>query len=162
MSEIHERISHLSSEKRALLEAMLARERKTREVKTISRRRNSQAPLSYAQQRMWFLDQMDPGNSAYNVPAAMRLSGKLDLQALLRSLEEIVRRHESLRTIFSIVDGQAVQIIREPEARTLSLIALSNLDDGRPEHEALRLAKQDAARPFELTSVPIMLKRMIW
>ena len=116
MSQIHERIAHLSSEKRALLEAMLAKERKTLAQTTITRRRNSQAPLSYAQQRIWFLDQMDPGNSVYNVPAALRLSGRLDVQALVRSLEEIVRRHESLRTIFSIVDGQAVQIITEPNS----------------------------------------------
>lgn len=161
MSDILERIANLSSEKRALFEAMLAKENKTRELTTIPQRNTSHAPLSYAQQRIWFLDQMDPGNSAYNVPAAIRLAGQLDLPALLRSLEEIVRRHESLRTVFSGIDGQVVQIVQEPESWTLSLIDLSELALGELEAEALKLAKQDAALPFDLTHGPMLRTRLI-
>jgi fengycin family lipopeptide synthetase B len=161
MSDILERIAHLSSEKRALLEAMLAKESKTRDLTTIPRRNNSHAPLSYAQQRIWFLDQMDPGNSAYNVPSAMRLSGQLDLPALLKSLEEIVRRHESLRTVFSVLDGQAVQIVQAPEGWTWSLIDLSELEPGEREAEALKLAKQDPACPFDLAHGPLLRTRLI-
>lgn len=161
MSDILERIAHLSSEKRALLEAMLAKESKPRELTTIQRRNNSHAPLSYAQQRIWFLDQMDPGNSAYNVPAAMRLSGELDVQALRMSLEEIVRRHESLRTVFSVSEGQAVQTVKAPESWTLNSIDLSELESNQREAEALRLAKQDTARPFDLSRGPLLRTSLV-
>ena len=161
MSDILERIAHLSSEKRALLEAMLARESKPREVTTIQPRNNSHAPLSYAQQRIWFLDQMDPGNSAYNVPAGMRLSGELDHAALLRSLEQIVARHESLRTVFAVIDGKAVQVVQEPKSWTLNLTDLSQLDPNEREAEALKLAKEDAALPFDLANGPMLRTRLI-
>jgi len=161
MSDIHERIANLSSDKRALLEAMLAKERKTRDVATIPRLGKSRAPLSYAQQRIWFLDQMDPGNSAYNVPAALRLSGELDAASLIRSLDEIVRRHESLRTVFSIVDGQAMQIVGAANGCTLNFIDLSELDAIAREHEALRLAKQITAGPFDLSLGPLFRASLI-
>ncbi|HKG81484.1 MAG TPA: condensation domain-containing protein, partial [Pyrinomonadaceae bacterium] len=161
MSDILERIANLSSDKRALLEAMLAKERKTLELVTIPRRSNSSAPLSYAQQRIWFLDQMDPGNSAYNVPSALRLSGELNVPALIKSLGEIVRRHESLRTIFSIIDGQAMQTVGTSEGWTLNVIDLSELNADAREDEALKLAKQDAAFPFDLTRGPLLRTRLI-
>ena len=161
MSDILERIAQLSSDKRALLEAMLAKEPKTREVETIPRRGDSQAPLSYAQQRIWFLDQMDPGDRAYNVPAAIRLSGKLDVAALQRSLEEIAKRHESLRTVFSLIDGKAVQIVAEPEGRALSLIDLSELDHDEREAQLLELGREEAAAPFDLTRGPLFRTRLV-
>ncbi len=68
-------------------------------------------PLSFAQQRLWFIDQLEPGNSAYNFPAAVRLKGPLNVAALEQSINEIVKRHESLRTTFTIVDGRPAQII---------------------------------------------------
>ena len=140
---------------------MLAKERKTRDVATIPRLGKSRAPLSYAQQRIWFLDQMDPGNSAYNVPAALRLSGELDAASLIRSLDEIVRRHESLRTVFSIVDGQAMQIVGAANGCTLNFIDLSELDAIAREHEALRLAKQITAGPFDLSLGPLFRASLI-
>src|SRR5262249_45101737 len=76
--------------------------------------RDGVLPLSFAQQRLWFLDQLQPGSAFYNIPAALRLTGKLDVDALRRSLSEIVRRHESLRTTFEIVDGEPVQVIAPP------------------------------------------------
>ena len=67
-------------------------------------------PASFAQQRLWFLDELEPGSPTYNIAAALRLRGALDVAALKRSLNEIVRRHEALRTTFSVGDGQAVQV----------------------------------------------------
>ena len=73
--------------------------------------RDGPFPLSYAQQRFWFLDQLEPGGTAYNLPIAFRLTGALDVPALEKSLDEIVQRHEILRTIFPAMDGRPVQVI---------------------------------------------------
>jgi Condensation domain. len=73
--------------------------------------RTQPIPLSYAQQRLWFLDQLEPGNAFYNIPVAVRLSGELNDAALEQSLNEIVRRHENLRTTFITTNGQAEQTI---------------------------------------------------
>ena len=76
--------------------------------------REQHPPLSFAQQRLWFLDGLNPESAFYNVPTAIRLRGELNVSALERSLNELLRRHESLRTSFSILDGEAVQVI-DPE-----------------------------------------------
>ena len=93
--------------------------------------RDGDLPLSFAQQRLWFIDQLEPESSAYNVPGAWRLSGPLDLVALERSVNEIVRRHEVLRTNFVTVDGQPAQHIRPSMALSLDLIHLAELADER-------------------------------
>jgi acyl carrier protein len=73
--------------------------------------REGRLPLSFAQERLWFIDQLEPGNAIYNIPGVMRLEGRLDLEALERSVNEIVRRHESLRTRFEVEAGESVQVI---------------------------------------------------
>src|SRR5262249_21128412 len=83
--------------------------------------------LSYAQQRLWFLDQLEPGSAAYNMPAPVRLSGRLDEAALGRALAEVVRRHEALRTTFASEDGRPVQRIGPPPALALPVVDLSAL-----------------------------------
>src|SRR5215211_6011255 len=100
------RLKDLSPAKRALLLKAARKESVARqESYAIPRRaRHSPVPLSFAQQRLWFLDQLVPGNVAYNMPAAMRLDGALDVAALRRSLDTILRRHEALRTTFASVD----------------------------------------------------------
>ncbi len=77
--------------------------------------RDRHLPLSFAQQRLWLLDRLDPGSPLYNVPRALRLAGILNVDALERALTEIVRRHEALRTTFPIIDEQPVQLIGEPQ-----------------------------------------------
>jgi amino acid adenylation domain-containing protein len=108
-------------------------------------------PLSFAQQRLWFLDQLAPGSAAYNVSSAIRLEGRLDVSALARSLSEIVRRHESLRTAFAVVGGQPVQVVA-PDARLdLKVISLEELPAAAREAAARELAHDDALRPFDLS-----------
>jgi len=118
--------------------------------------RDIDLPLSFAQQRLWFLDQLKPGNSTYNIPAAMRLRGPLNVAALEQSLNEIVRRHEALRTTFASVEGQPIQIISPPEPFTLSIADLRQLPETEREPEARRLATEEARRPFDLAQGPLL------
>src|SRR6185503_17956257 len=92
-------------------------------------------PLSFAQQRLWFLDQLEPGSSFYNVPAAVRLSGRLNVEALERTLSEVVRRHEVLRTRFIAIDGEPVQVVDAPEPLKLEVVDLSTLEEEAREAE---------------------------
>ena len=112
--------------------------------------RNGHLPLSYSQERLWFLDQMEPGNPAYNMPAAIRLQGILNLSCLQRALDEILVRHEVLRTNFDVLEDQPVQIIRHARALPLTFIDLSNLPFEEQTAEAKRLTEAEAKRPFQL------------
>jgi amino acid adenylation domain-containing protein len=118
-------------------------------IVTVSR--DGRLPLSFAQQRLWFMDQLEPGNSAYNIPGAIRLSGELDITALERSLNEIVRRHESLRTTFAALDGQPAQIIAPHSPRTMPLLDLSELSETEREAQVGKLVAEVALRPFDLS-----------
>ncbi|HVR97666.1 MAG TPA: amino acid adenylation domain-containing protein, partial [Thermoanaerobaculia bacterium] len=119
--------------------------------------RDRPLPLSFAQQRLWFLDQLDPGSPAYNLPAAVRLSGWLSRPALAAALGEIVRRHESLRTTFGRVGpGEAVQRIAPAGPVVLPMVDLSGLPEPAREPEALRLANEEAQRPFDLERGPLL------
>ncbi|MFP5288596.1 MAG: condensation domain-containing protein, partial [Thermoanaerobaculia bacterium] len=111
-------------------------------------------PLSFAQSRLWLLDRLEPGTSAYNVPGAVRLSGFLDLAALAASLAEIVRHHEALRTVFRTERGRPVQVVRPPETR-LPLVDLGALPSAIREAEGERLTRLWAAAPFDLARGPL-------
>jgi len=123
--------------------------------------RGATAPLSFAQQRLWFLDQYESGSSFYNVPAAVRLRGTLDLPTLQRTLDEVLRRHESLRTTFALVDGAPVQVIAPPRAVPLRTIDLGHMSNEAREAEALRLAREEAAAPFDLVAGPLFRVRLV-
>src|SRR5262249_31715173 len=116
--------------------------------------REPDLPLSFAQQRLWFIDQLEPGRATYNVPGAVRLEGELDVEALRRSIEEIVRRHEVLRTRFVSVNGEPRQVIGETERWTLPVIDLGDLWEQEP--VAGRLAQAEARRPFDLSHGPLL------
>ncbi|HEU4508042.1 MAG TPA: amino acid adenylation domain-containing protein [Pyrinomonadaceae bacterium] len=107
-------------------------------------------PLSFAQQRLWFLDQLEPGSSFYHIPAAVRLRGELDFMALERSFREVIRRHESLRTRFGVVDGVPVQLIDQAPEFRLTVLEVSS------EAEAQRVAGEESQRPFDLSSGPML------
>ena len=118
--------------------------------------RSSRVPLSYAQQRLWFISQLEPDSAAYNCPAAIRLSGELDVSALQRSLEEITRRHEVLRTSFALEDGVPVQEIASGVEVGLRQVDLSGWDEEERRREAAREAEEEARRPFDLSRGPLL------
>ncbi len=113
-------------------------------------------PLSYAQERLWFLQRLQPDSSAYNLPFPLEVAGALDLPALAASLAELVRRHESLRTHFTLVDGAPRQVVDPPPAAALPLLDLTALPERRRDPEARRLARAEARRPFDLATGPLV------
>ena len=113
-------------------------------------------PLSFPQQRLWFLHQMEPWNAAYNMPLAFRLTGQLEVEALQWSLNEIVRRHEILRTTFDLLDQEPVQLIAATGELTLAVEDLSSLPLSVVEVEAEMLASKEAQRPFDLVRGPLI------
>ncbi|MET0399654.1 MAG: amino acid adenylation domain-containing protein [Longimicrobiaceae bacterium] len=108
------------------------------------------APLSFAQQRLWFIHKLDPASPAYNMPRALRLRGALDVGALRRSLTEVVRRHEVARTRLVEQDGEAVQVVLPPAPFRLPAVDLSGLAPERREAEGLRRIIEEGERPFDL------------
>ncbi len=118
--------------------------------------RNGELALSFAQQRLWFLDQLEHGLSAYNIPAAVRLKGPLNLAALEQSLNEIVRRHESLRTTFGNSGGWPSQQIAPALSIALPVVDLSKLPASEREIEVRRLVTAEAQRPFDLSTGPLL------
>jgi amino acid adenylation domain-containing protein len=127
----------------------------------VEREDGARLPLSYAQQRLWFVEQLEPGLSTYNVPVGVRLRGQLDVSALERTLSEIVRRHEVLRTSFVEERGQAVQVIEEPALMRLEVEDLSSLPDGEREDEVMRMLSVEGQHPFDLSRGPL-LRVCLW
>ncbi|HKH46811.1 MAG TPA: amino acid adenylation domain-containing protein, partial [Thermoanaerobaculia bacterium] len=117
-------------------------------------------PLSFAQLRLWFLAQLEPGSAAYNIPGFFSLRGTLDRPRLEAAFGEVVRRHEILRTSFIELDGVPVQRIAPPQPWSLPLVDLRRLPTDRREAEARRLAHQEAWRPFDLAR-PVLLRTLL-
>jgi len=118
-------------------------------------------PLSFAQQRLWFLDQLQPGSSAYAITARRRFHGPLDVSALTQALTDLVRRHESLRTTFPSKDGTPAQRIAVPDLVSLPVIRLDGVEPGERAAAAWRLIEEHAARPFDLASGPLFRPLLI-
>jgi amino acid adenylation domain-containing protein len=132
------------------------------EVSTIPRApRSSPLPLSFAQQRFWFLHQLDPNSPSYNVPASVALSGSLNVSAFTAALNEVVRRHEILRTIFTSVGDQPAQLVVPSLELTLPLTDLSHLPANLRRPRALQLATEEARQPFDLTRAPLLRARLL-
>ena len=117
--------------------------------------RDGDLPLSFAQQRLWFLDQLMPGSIAYNITGAVRLTSPLNIAALEQSITEVLRRHEVLRTTFRVVDGQPFQSIAPAKPFILPVTDLKDLPEAEREAEARRLATEEAHRPFDLAKGPL-------
>ena len=129
------------------------------EVPIIPVARTKHLPLSFAQQRFWFLNQLEPSNAAYNLTQTIRLAGPLNVITLEQSLNEILQRHEVLRTCFIIVDGKPAQVISPSLTLTLPVINLELLEE--PEAEVLRLATEEAQRPFDLAQGPLIRVQLL-
>ena len=156
---IREQLASLSPAKRSLIELKLLKKKAAMsEPKDVIPRRPEglSAPLSFYQQGLWVLSQLMPETALYHVPKAVRFTGKLDHDALQRSLDSILARHEALRTSFALVDGEPVQVVNEIKTLALPLIDLSHLDKDEREAEAQRLLGLEARRLFDLATGPMI------
>src|SRR5687768_5249909 len=118
--------------------------------------REQQIPLSHAQERLWVINHLNPDNAAYNISIAIRLQGSLKFEVLYRSFEEIIRRHEALRTAFSEISGQPFQSILPAVELQIPFIDLRVYPQAEREAEFQRLAAEDAQRPFDLSQAPLL------
>jgi amino acid adenylation domain-containing protein len=118
--------------------------------------RQGELPLSFSQQRLWFLDQLEPGTATYNLPSAFLVSGQVDVEALRRAIETLVARHESLRTTFHAGEEQPLQRIHAPSSWTLPVVELRSLAEPERQAEARRLSEQEAQRGFSLEHGPLL------
>ncbi|MFL6253445.1 MAG: condensation domain-containing protein [Pyrinomonadaceae bacterium] len=166
MSKLHQRLSNLSPAKLELLARRLEEKRRASASvpaappPSIPRRETGDGvappPLSFAQERLWFLDRLDPGATVYNITTAVRVRGPLDLAALTQSLDEIVRRHEILRTTFDVFDGQPAQVVASALRVELPLIDLSGMGEAERERAALGELERESQRPFDLRRGPLL------
>jgi len=154
--EVTRGIAGLSVAERAELELRLMRRRAEPATPGIARRAGTgPAPLSFAQQRLWFLEQLYPGTPLHNMSRLVRLSGALDVAVLQRTLDAIVARHEALRTSIVATDGIPMQIVSAPSSVSLETGDLRELAEPEREAEARRLVSEEARRPFDLTRGPL-------
>ncbi|HEY4564840.1 MAG TPA: condensation domain-containing protein, partial [Thermoanaerobaculia bacterium] len=166
-TEIAKRIAELPLEKRALLFQQLQKQREKEaaaEPQRIPRQARDREtyPLSFAQQRLWFLNNFEPESPEYNIPQAFRIEGDLDPEVMQRALREVARRHEALRTTFRSIEGEPAQVIAQVVDMevpfTDARARVSEPADAWA--EALRLAAADAREPFDLTLGPLMRARL--
>jgi len=163
MSSSSKRTLELSVKRRAVLEALLREQGiGAANAERIPRREEGgPAPLSFAQQRLWFLNQLEPDSPLYNIHAAVSLSGPLNVPVLRRSMGEILRRHEALRTTFAVVDDRPVQIINEAAGFKLPVSDMQELDEGARWSSVSVRAEEEAHRPFDLTKGPLLRANLL-
>src|SRR5690606_22560108 len=118
-------------------------------------------PLSYAQQRLWFLDRLVPGNPFYNIDAVLPIRAAISVPLLHQALNQIVRRHEALRTTFAERDGRPVQVIAPSLEIPLPVVDLRTMPPAEREAEAQRLAMEEARTPFDLARGPLIRARLV-
>jgi amino acid adenylation domain-containing protein len=159
--DLERRRAELSPTKLAMLER-LRRGRTQRADDTIARRpNNTPVPLSSAQERLWFLDQLTPGSATYNMGGGARLRGRLDIDALKQTVADIVQRHEALRTTFRAVDGRPEQLIAPLVTVDLPADDLTTLPVDEREAAAARLVDEELRRPFDLARGPLLRVRLL-
>ena len=162
MSDVMTRLAGLPPEQRRLLELRL-KEAQARKARALGPRARTGEPfpLSFPQQRLWFLERLRPGTGAYNLPAPVRLHGPLDADALERTLNALRERHESLRTTFAERDGVPVQVIHPFTPAALPVDDLSELQADEREAAARRMANLDAHAGFDLERGPPFRARLV-
>lgn len=163
MDDLRQRLANLSPAKRGILELQLERNRaRAGLAESIPRRAaDDPVPASYAQQRLWFLNQLETDNAFYNVPIARRLRGRLDIDALRKAVERLTIRHEALRTNFVARDGRPLQVISETPRFAFSVIDLRHLKYTALDSEVDRLARAEADLPFDLSADPLLRVKLL-
>jgi hypothetical protein len=153
MTQLPENIAQLSeAEKRDLLAKLLAKKGKS--VKTF--------PLSFAQQRLWFLYQLDPEDCAYNIPVAVGLTGKLNVEAFEQSVNAVIERHETLRTSFTTIKGEPKQIVSPKLTLQVSVIDLQTPLEREEETTVInQFAREEAQTPFSLDRAPLLRVKLL-
>ncbi len=151
---LNDSLAGLTPEQRALLMLRLRRKAAEREPDELELRpvpRDRELPLSFAQQRLWFMDQWQPRNPAWNISSATRFQGRLDIPALRWAFDELVRRQESLRTGFDVVGGRPVQVVRPPEPLPAPIVDLAGLPAEVRSAEVERIVEEEGLLPFDLS-----------
>ncbi len=118
-------------------------------------------PLSFTQQRLWLFDRLEPNNTNYNMSSAVRLRGRLRVGALQQALNEVVARHETLRTNFAVRGGEPTQVLRDAADVRLEVLDLSGMEESARDAELRRVEKQEAGRPFDLASDPLLRVKLV-
>ena len=156
--------SKIAQRKPEILEFLQAGDKVTAADEPPIRRypRDRNLPLSFAQERLWFIDQLQPGSTGYNILRALRILGGLQVEVLERTINEIVRRHEVLRTTFeTTAQGQPVQVIHEHEWRSVPMVDLEALSERERMEQARQLIEEERLRPFDLSRGPLMRVRLL-
>jgi len=162
MTDLSDRLASISPEQRALLFERLQKKRQPARTAIPSLGRESRTfPLSFAQERLWFLDQLEPGTALYNVPFAVHLGGPLDRPTLHRALEALASRHEPLRTALPAIDREPAQLIADPGPVALPWVDLSGLTREQRRSEAPRCLAEEARQPFTLSRQPLFRALLI-
>ena len=161
MSDITTRVMDLSPEKLRLLAQQLRKRQGSRSQITRQSRESNSFPLSFAQQRMWVVDQMSPGNTALNISLSYRFDTPVDLAALEKSFNLMVQRHEVLRATFESRNGMPVQVIAPSLEIKIPLTDLTNLPPAERESLASRLAAEESRQSFDLSTGPLIRARVL-
>ena len=153
-NDINQKIANLSAEKKALLELKLRNKNThTSKSQAISPRENRDSyPLSFAQQRLWFLDRLESNSSFYNIPEAVRLIGDLKIQILQQALDAIVAHHKILRTNYTAENGKPLQVIKAPRSVELQIINLQHYEPAERENQVQTILQRESQRPFDLAA----------
>jgi amino acid adenylation domain-containing protein len=150
-----------TGKRRELLQALLRRQGEEAESGIPRRGHDGPVPLSFAQERLWFLDQYYPGSAAYDIPAPFPLYGPLDASTVKAAIDEIVRRHEALRTTFALRDGRPVQIVAPSLAIPLAVVDLGHLPEHERQNAALRILADERNHVFDLTRGPLLRATLV-
>lgn len=158
MEDFAKRIANLSPKQLALLDQRLRRKNGTPQEETIPARRvpKNLVPLSFAQERLWFLDQLQPGNPAYNLWFTLPFTGRINTDNIEQSLCQIVRRHEVLRTTFGVQDGLPVQVINDDKSVPLSVADLRGYPERTRQMESVLRINREVQQPFDLSNGPLL------
>src|SRR5262249_2457507 len=160
MNDLMSQVADLSSDRKELLERLL-KQGGPGPSSAIPRSGTGDAPLSFAQEQVWFLDQLESGNPSYNIAASVRFRGALDPAALEQALRAIAARHEILRTALVARDGRPVRAAAPAGAVDLPLVGLRALPEGEREGRARELAVDEARKPFALARGPLLRVRLL-